>query len=189
MGWDRSFATTSAWRHPHRVWNFDVDLEGRHLVAAVHADVDPIGIDLDVTADGGQDLLAQKGKQIGGATRAAAFIGKQDLQAITCDRGGALAPEQIEQLHAALRPNNLPKNPCFSVGTVISTSSPMSRRAASRWARAGALDGLLNVTGEPRFEARRTSSLSGIMPSNGVDRISRTSSMLSISPRAARAAS
>ena len=76
---DRSFATASAWRHPHRVRNFNVDFEGRDLVAAVHADVDPIGIDLDVTADGGQDLLAQKGKQIGGATRAAAFIGKQEI--------------------------------------------------------------------------------------------------------------
>ena len=62
MRGDRPFASPSAWRHPHGVRNFDVDFEGRHLVATIHADVDAVGVDLDVTADGGQDLLAQNGK-------------------------------------------------------------------------------------------------------------------------------
>ena len=55
-------APASAWRHPHRVRNFDVDFEGRDLVAAVHADVDSIWIELNMAAHGGQDLLAQNGK-------------------------------------------------------------------------------------------------------------------------------
>ena len=62
MRGDRPFASPSAWRHPHGVRNFDVDFERRHLVATIHADVDAVGVDLDVTADGGQDLLAQNGK-------------------------------------------------------------------------------------------------------------------------------
>src|SRR6516162_322052 len=45
------------------------------------------------------------------------------------------------------------------------------------------------VTGVPRLDARSTASLSGMMPSSGTDRISSTSSMGSISPRAARAES
>lgn len=62
MRWHGPLAPASGWRHPHRVRNFDVDFESRDLVAAVHADVDAIGIDLDMAADGGQDLLSQNGE-------------------------------------------------------------------------------------------------------------------------------
>jgi hypothetical protein len=48
------------------------------------------------------------------------------------------------------------------------------------------LTGLLIVTGMPMFEARRTSSLSGMIPSSGTARISCTSSTVSISPRSTR---
>jgi hypothetical protein len=39
---------------------------------------------------------------------------------------------------------------------------------------------LHSVTGEPILEARNTSLLSGIIPSNGIERISRTSSILAV---------
>ena len=55
------------------------------------------------------------------------------------------------------------------------------------YAMAGADLASASVTGAPTFEARSTSMLSGIMPISGIDRISRTSSTLSISPRSARA--
>ncbi len=54
---------------------------------------------------------------------------------------------------------------------------------------AGALVGLDSVTGAPRFDARSTSSLSGMIPSSGIDRIDSTSSTLSMSPRSARTGS
>ena len=46
-----------------------------------------------------------------------------------------------------------------------------------------------NDPGAPMLEARSTSLSSGMMPSNGNERISRTSVMLNIYPRAARLAS
>src|SRR5207342_1394965 len=97
-------------------------------------------------------------------------------------RRGTPAPEQVQDAHAALRPNNLPNKRWCSVGMLIGTTSPLSRRAALRYARAGALVALHSVTGEPTLDARNTSWLSGIIPSNGIGSISRTSSILSISP-------
>ena len=46
---------------------------------------------------------------------------------------------------------------------------------------------LFKVTGDPMFDARITSGLSGMIPRRGIDRISSTSSVFSISPRPARA--
>ena len=62
-------------------------------------------------------------------------------------------------------------------------------KIANMQARAGALVALFRVTGDPTLDARKTSWLSGMIPSSGVARISRISSMLSISPRVARAES
>ena len=59
-------APASGWRHPHRVRNFDIDFEDRDLIATVHLDVDAIGINFDMAADGDQDFLAQNGKKIRG---------------------------------------------------------------------------------------------------------------------------
>jgi len=41
------------------VWNFDVDLERRDGVAAIHPDHDVVAIDRDVAGDHRDDLLAQ----------------------------------------------------------------------------------------------------------------------------------
>src|SRR5262249_62223239 len=138
-----------------------------------------------VLGDRGEDLLPQEAQQIGLAARRA-LVRQQDLQPLPRHWSGAPAPERVEEAHAALRPNRLSNRRLRSVGMLIGTLSPRSLRAASRSARAGALVELLSVTGEPMFEARSTSSLSGMMPSSGVERMSRTSSMLSISPRPAR---
>ena len=60
-----------------------------------------------------------------------AFMGQQDLQPFPRDGRGALAGEELEQVHAALLPNSFPKRPFWSLGMIISTASPFSRRAAS----------------------------------------------------------
>src|SRR3954447_25123565 len=175
-------------KHPGRVRDLDVDRERRNARAAIHAYLNAVALHRHVLRDGGQDLFAQNGKQIGLSARYT-LIGQKDLKPFSADRGAAPAPKQFEEAHAALSPNSLSNKPLRSLGMAIGTSSPLSLRAASRYARAGALAALLSVTGEPTLEARSTSSLSGMMPSSGVERISSTSSMDSISPRAARAGS
>src|SRR3954467_2510680 len=175
-------------QHPVRMRDLDVDRERRNARAAIHPYLNAVALHRHVLGDGGQDLFAQNGKQVGLSARCP-LIGQKDLKPFSGDRGAAPAPKQFEEAHAALRPNSLSNKPLRSLGMAIGTSSPLSLRAASRYARAGALAALLSVTGEPRLEARSTSSLSGMMPSSGVERISRTSSILSISPRAARWAS
>src|SRR5689334_5549086 len=139
-------------------------------------------------ADDGENLLAQHVQEVGPPAHGP-LMGKHDLQPLPRDRSGFLRLEKAQDAHATLRPNKPERKLLRSVGTTMSTSSPRSRRAASRYALAGALAGFASVTGVPRLEARSTSVLSGMMPSSGIDRISRTSSTFSISPRPARTAS
>ena len=54
------------------------------------------------------------------------------LQPFFGDGGGATTSEQVEDVHAALRPNSLSNKPLRSLGMFIGTSSPLSLRAASR---------------------------------------------------------
>src|ERR1700746_2104683 len=109
---------------------FDVDLERRDQFAAVDLDLDLVGLERDVAADHRENFLAQDAEQIGLAARAA-FVREQDLQALARNGRGAAA-EQVEELHAAFRPNSLLKRPLLSLGTCMAICSPLSRRVASK---------------------------------------------------------
>src|SRR5581483_3121868 len=123
---------------PHRrdngqsltIWNFDIDRERRHRLAAFHFDPDLVRVEGDVPADDRQYLLAEDTEQIGLAA-GATFVRQQDLQSFPRNRRGAAAKE-VEQLHAAFRPNSLLRKPWFAVGTTIGICSPLSRLAASK---------------------------------------------------------
>src|SRR5262245_24038240 len=165
--------------------DLDVDLERRDDGAAIHLDLDVVGMDHDVLGDGGEDLAAQQPEQVA-LVALRALVREQHLQPLARDRRRPPRPKQIEQHHAALRPNSLVSRPVRSLGMVMGTSSPWSLRAASRYPRAGPLVASSSVISAPTLDARSTSWLSGMMPSSGTERISSTSSMFSISPRAAR---
>src|SRR5690348_15014926 len=115
----------------------------------------------------GENVFAQTDKKVGRRLRGTP-VREQNLQAVARDRGRTVPFEEAEYIHAALRPTSLPSRLIFSASASISISSHINLRAASKYAQAAALSGLLNVTGEPRFEARNTSSFSGMMPSSGV---------------------
>src|SRR6266853_3671979 len=112
------------------VGDLDVDRERRESLAAVHRHMDLFRVDRDVPAHDGENLLVQRRDQRGLAHHPA-FVLEQDLQPLARHRGGADRLEKTEQLHAALRPKSLLNNPFFSVGIIISITSPPSRRAAS----------------------------------------------------------
>src|SRR5262249_52763824 len=158
--------------------------KSRYRFSAIHLDLHLVRIEGDVATDQRENFLAQNSKQIRLMTLVA-LMREQDLQPFPRNRRRAAA-KPVKEVHAAFRPNSLLKIPRLSLGTRIGIVWPLSRRAASKYARAGGLAGLFSVTGDPIFEARSTSSLSGMMPSSGTDRISSTSSIASISPRAAR---
>src|SRR5215204_659697 len=90
--------------------------------------------------------------------------------------------EKAQHVHAALLQKNRPSRLFLLLDSSAGTTSPLSCLAAARYARAGALPALFSVTGDPMLEARITSGLSGMIPRSGIERISRTSSTLSISP-------
>ena len=78
------------------------------------------------------DLLLQHGEQIGLADERA-LVRQQHLQSLARNRRRVTPPEQAHQIHAtALRPNSRPMNPRRSAGTVTTSVSPFSRRAASK---------------------------------------------------------
>ena len=79
----------------------------------------------------GEDIFAQNGEQVRLAARRP-FVGQQDLEPFLRDWGGTATPEQVEHVHAALRPNSLSNKPLRLLGMLIGTSSPLSLRAASR---------------------------------------------------------
>src|SRR5947209_14496613 len=82
------------------VGHFDIDLQGRHLVAALEPDDDLGRVKRDMPGHDGENFLAQHAEQIGLAAQSA-FMGKQDLQPFACDRcGGLVATEKPEQTHA-----------------------------------------------------------------------------------------
>src|SRR5262245_48150996 len=113
-----------------RVRHLDVDFERRDLVTTIQRHLDAVEVDGDVLGDDRENRLAQDRQEVG-LRPARALMGKQDLQAFASDRRGRLSSEQVEQAHAALRRNSLSSRPLRSVGMVIGTSWPLSRRAAS----------------------------------------------------------
>src|SRR5262249_44678146 len=96
----------------------------------IHPHTDVVVLDRDVLGDRGQDLLAQECEQIALPARRP-FMRQKDLQPLPRHWRGTSAPEKVEDVHAALRPNSLSSRPLRAVGTVIGTGSPMSLRAAS----------------------------------------------------------
>src|ERR1700733_465740 len=118
-------------RRAEPVGNFDIDFERRHRFAAVELDLHLVGLERHMPADHSEDFLAQDAKQVGLVARPA-LVGEQDLQALARNGRAAAASEYFEEGHAAFRPNSLLKMPLFSVGTIIGTTSPRNRRAASK---------------------------------------------------------
>src|ERR1700759_2952246 len=100
------------------------------MSATVDRDLDLVRIDGDVAAEHLEDLLAQHRDEIDMAAELA-FVFQQNLQPFARHRRGTGRPKEVEQLHAALRPNSLLRKPFLSAGTVSSMSAPHSRRAAS----------------------------------------------------------
>ena len=138
-----------------------------------------------------KNFLAQHAQQIGLAAQSA-FMRKQDLQSLASDRGGGLvAAETAEADPCSCGP---PSQQTIHEAPALGRNLHRHRLAAQPPRRVdigpgGCAVGMLSVTGVPTLEAFNTSWLSGMMPSKGVARISRMSSMVSISPRAARAGS
>src|ERR1700684_813012 len=118
-------------RRAKSVRNLDIDFERRHRLAAVELDLHLVGLEWHVPADHSEDFLAQDAEQVGLVARPT-LVGEQDLQAFARNGRAAAASEQFEEGHAAFRPNSLLKMPLFSLGTIIGTTSPRNRRAASK---------------------------------------------------------
>src|SRR6202050_3447848 len=117
-------------RRAEPVRNLDIDFERRHRLAAVELDLHLVGLERHVPADHREDFLAQYAEQVGLVARHA-LVGEQDLQAFARNRRAAAA-EHLKEGHAAFRPNSLLKMPLVSLGTIIGTTSPRNRRAASK---------------------------------------------------------
>src|SRR5262249_42412526 len=120
-------------RQQHAGWirDFDLDLERRDALAAIHPDLNVLAFDRNMLGERGQDVFPQNGEQVGLAARRS-FVGQEDLKPFSRDRGGTATPQQVEDVHAALRPNSLSSKPLRSLGMAIGTLSPLSLRAASR---------------------------------------------------------
>src|SRR5580704_14170669 len=118
-------------RRAKTVRNFDIDFERRHRFAAIELDLHLVGLERHVPADHGEDFLAQDAEQVGLVARPA-LVGKQDLQAFARNGRAAAASEYFKKGHAAFRPNSLLKMPLASLGTIMGTTSPRNRRAASK---------------------------------------------------------
>src|SRR5262245_18127327 len=113
------------------MWNFDVDIECRAAGAAIHFDMDVVVIDRDVLGDRAHDLLPQNGEEVALAARRP-VIGQERLQPLPRDGRGRTISELADHAHAALPPSSLSSSPLRSLGIVIGTSVPPSRRAASK---------------------------------------------------------
>ena len=104
-------------------------------------------------------------------------------------RGEMLTIEDILEILATPLLGIIPESQdvlrASNVGTPVTLSNAEGAPARAY------IDAARRLCGDtvPTLEARNTSWLSGMMPSRGVARISRMSSMVSISPRAARAGS
>src|SRR5215467_3098885 len=91
-------------RHAGRMWDLDIDLERRDVLAALHLNVDVVALDDHMLGDGHQDLLAQHLQQVGLPTRHP-LVREQNLEPLPRNGGRASRLEPVEYAHAARRPN------------------------------------------------------------------------------------
>src|SRR5215467_3546555 len=117
-------------RHAGRMWDLDIDLECRDVLAAIHLNVDVVALDDHMLGDRHQDLLAQELEQVGLPARHP-LVREQDLEPLARNHGRTSRLEPVEDTHAALRPNSMLSRPLRSLGMFIGTSSPRNRAAAS----------------------------------------------------------
>src|SRR5215831_13978798 len=117
-------------RHAGRMWDLDIDLERRDVLAALHLNVDVVALDDHMLGDGHQDLLAQELEQVG-LPACHPLVREQDLEPLARNHGRTSRLEPVEDTHAALRPNSMLSRPLRSLGMFIGTSSPRNRAAAS----------------------------------------------------------
>src|SRR5215471_1749820 len=111
--------------------DFDVYLKRRYRIAAIHSHLNTVTIEDHVLGDRSQDFFPQYAKEVGLATRCP-FVRQDYLQPLPRHRSRVPRPEQVENVHAALRPNSFCSKRLRSLGMLIGTSSPISLRAASR---------------------------------------------------------
>src|SRR3954463_13092633 len=109
--------------------NLDVHLECRDRAAAIHLHLHLVGIQRYMPRDHRKDLLPQGRKQIGLSQRLT-FVGEQDRKPLARSRRRAATAQELEQVHAALRPNSLPKSRLLP-GMSIVACSPLSFLAAA----------------------------------------------------------
>src|SRR4051794_17845675 len=109
---------------------FDVDLERCKGIAAIKLHLNLVWVEIHVFGYHREDFLADDAQQVG-LVAGTALVRQQNLQPLTRDRGRAATPQEVEQVHAALRPNSLSNSPLRSLGTFMARVSPRSRRAAS----------------------------------------------------------
>ena len=129
-------------------WELDVDFESRYMLAPLHPDNDLIRIERYVPRDRGEDFRAQPRQQIRLLAAQAALMRQQDLQPLPRDRRGSISAAEdaaTNSAHAALRPSSRFIRPLRSVGTVMETVSPISRRAASMIGAGRRAGGLFSV--------------------------------------------
>src|SRR5690606_20937644 len=167
----------------------DVHLQGRQLTAALEPDLDLFVVDIQIFLDHRDELFLEH-RQIFRRLAVDTLVREQNLQPLLRRPGGSFtgATEEIEQVHAVLPSRRWKKLRRSGARTRCSICSPISRFTASRYALP-AFELSSSTTGMPRFDAFSTLWLSGITPSNGIARISSTSSTFSISPFSTRAGS
>ncbi len=175
----------------NQVWQLDLDLKGRDLcLVTLHFDLHLVGGDVDMARDHLEDFLAEESldpdrwrrlRRARAAAGSAKAVARLPAPSATDGRNRGSSFRPPTEAAFAHKPIRLP------AGMTIRIVSPFEppRRVAIGLRAGAAARRSDSVTGEPTLEARSTSWLSGMMPSSGIDRISRTSSIFSISPRAA----
>src|SRR5262249_58070462 len=78
-------------QHAGRIRDFDLDLERRDALAAIHAYLNVLALHRNMLGERGQDFFSQNGGQVGLATRRP-FVGQEDLKPFSRDRGGTATP-------------------------------------------------------------------------------------------------
>ena len=186
----RSHGNSAADRHcdTDRGRVLDVDLERRDRGAAVKLDANLVALDRHVPRDDRENLFLEHGDE------SALPVRVRSCASRICSRSRATGAElrPPKNLNSLMPPSV--RTTWRRAPSCRSARSSRRSRPGAAWQRRdrhapGGLAGLPIVTGVPRFEARSSSSLSGMTPSSGIDRISSTSSIVRISPRIARTGS
>src|SRR3954463_1042847 len=117
-------------RHAEPIRHFDIDFECCECAAPLQLHLNLVGIEIHMLGDDRKYFLADNTKQVG-LVASRALVRQQNLQSLARNRRGAATPQEIEQVHAALRPNSLSNRRLRSLGTLMARFSPRSLRAAS----------------------------------------------------------